>query len=223
MGIGADGLILMNHSSDVAFGMSYFNSDGYESTMCGNGGRCLTAFARRLGIPGTAFIFDAADGIHHSVITGETGSIMQVRLKMRDVEIPLHITPDHVINAGSPHLVRVVKGIRTLDVCKLGREIRNSGPHKTNGVNVNFIEIEGNTAQIRTYERGVEDETLSCGTGAVAAALVIATQRSSVQSPVILHAPGGMLTVHFKRTKNLFHDIWLEGPATFVFQGEFTI
>ncbi|HNS16734.1 MAG TPA: diaminopimelate epimerase [Bacteroidales bacterium] len=222
-GIGADGLILMNRSGRYDFKMIYHNSNGDESTMCGNGGRCLAAFARRTGSPGLSFTFEAIDGLHHALIVDENSHSSVVRLKMKDVVFPEIMNVNSIIDSGSPHVIKQVKNLKDLDIRKLGREIRFSDPFREQGVNVNFIETTHNRNYIRTYERGVEDETLSCGTGTVASALLLASQAPESVDPIQFQTLGGELTVHFKRSKNLFHDVWLEGPASFVFQGEIII
>lgn len=219
-GIGADGLILLNRSESYDFNMVYHNSNGDESTMCGNGGRCITAFARKIGYKNMSFTFGAIDGVHQASVLSEGEKISLVRLKIRDVMISEPWHDEMVIDTGSPHVVIPVKNIHELDIRKMGYDIRYSDPFKENGVNVNFIETCGKKNYIRTYERGVENETLSCGTGTVASALMMALQMPESINQVHFQTPGGELTVHFRRSAGNFYDIWLEGPATFVFQGE---
>ncbi len=222
-GIGADGLILMNKSDRFDFRMVYFNSDGEESTMCGNGGRCIAAFARKAGFTGSSFTFDAIDGIHEAVVLKEEEKTSNIRLKIKDVTVPDPLTAETVIDTGSPHVVIHVKNIHELDIKKMGRDIRFSGPFREQGVNVNFVETCDAVNYVRTYERGVENETLSCGTGTVASALVMALTDKGVHDRLVFQTYGGELTVHFKRSGFFFSDIWLEGPATFVFKGEVII
>ena len=222
-GIGADGLILMNRSESLDFRMAYYNSDGEESTMCGNGGRCIAAFARESGFTDLSFTFDAIDGIHEAVVLKEEGKTSIIRLKIKDVTIPDPLTAETVIDTGSPHVVIPVKDLHKLDIKKLGRDVRFSDPFREQGVNVNFVETCGDLNYVRTYERGVENETLSCGTGTVASALVLALTDMRVRDRLALQTSGGELTVHFKRSGCNFFNIWLEGPATFVFQGEVII
>lgn len=222
-GIGADGLILMNGSGKTDFTMVYFNSDGKESTLCGNGGRCLAAFARKLGFPGLSYTFEAIDGAHRATILQEMHDTTLVELKMNDIELPAAHSTDGIIDTGSPHLVRFVNDLDHQDIVSQGREIRNSEPFRKHGINVNFIELRGDAVSIRTYERGVENETLSCGTGVVASALAVTARHPSFRSPVRLKTAGGELTVRFKVKNNLYYDIWLEGPASFVYRGEINI
>jgi diaminopimelate epimerase len=222
-GIGADGLILMSRSDRSDFRMQYFNSDGEESTMCGNGGRCIAAFARKTGWPALSCTFDAIDGVHQALVIKEEEKTCIVRLKIKDVNIPYSWTLESVIDTGSPHVVVPVKNIHELDILKMGREVRYSDLFREHGVNVNFVENCGNMNYIRTYERGVENETLSCGTGTVASALVMALTHPDIRGQVAFQTSGGELVVHFKMKGSQFSDIWLEGPATFVFQGEVVI
>ena len=215
-GIGADGLMLLNTKAGYDFQMIYYNSDGRLSSMCGNGGRCLVRFANDMGIHKSVYKFLASDGIHEAEI--DNGNI--VRLKMQDV-LEAEIHPGYVIlDTGSPHYVKFSHDVRKMNVFEKGREIRYSKPFEENGINVNFTEIvnEGEIF-VRTYERGVEDETLSCGTGVTAAALVNAHNGRGFNE-VKVQTPGGRLTVEFNKTSDhSFNDIWLCGPATFVFKG----
>ncbi len=222
-GIGADGLILVNRSEGYDFKMVYHNSNGDESTMCGNGGRCIAAFARQAGFEGMTFTFEAMDGLHQAMILEESNASSVVRLRMKDVTIPDEMNGNTVIDTGSPHVIVQVADLQHLDIRKLGKEIRYSDPFKEQGVNVNFVESVGNRNYIRTYERGVEDETLSCGTGTVASALLLASQASGSLDRIRFTTLGGDLAVHFRRSKNLFSEIWLEGPVSFVFEGDITI
>lgn len=218
-GIGADGLILLENS-DVEgedFRMVYYNSDGNQSSMCGNGGRCIVAFARYLGIIGKETMFTAVDGQHKAIIDNE-----RVSLKMQEVT-PGSLNADSLfLDTGSPHHILFTENLKETDVKKEGARIRYSEKYVTNkGTNVNFVqEKDQNTFLVRTYERGVEDETYSCGTGVTAVALAAhATGRTSA-SNISLETPGGTLEVSFKREGESFKDIWLKGPAEFVFKGE---
>lgn len=214
-GIGADGLILLEEDQDADFKMVYYNSDGRESTMCGNGGRCIVAFAHHLGVFENACTFNAIDGLHHAMISGDT-----VSLKMVDVSKIENFQNDFVLNTGSPHYVHFKESINDLDAKKEGRDIRNSEPFVAEGINVNFVEKtgDGNIA-IRTYERGVEDETYSCGTGAVASALCVMndTEQSSIDIKVV----GGHLKVTAEKAGEGFENIWLIGKAEKVFSGNY--
>ncbi|MFM2137800.1 MAG: hypothetical protein RJA57_107, partial [Bacteroidota bacterium] len=169
-GIGADGLMLLQLLDGYDFQMRYFNADGREGSLCGNGGRCMVRYAWQLGIRKDTYRFLAADGGHEARIE-EDGT---VALRMGDVDGILRVHSDHIVHTGSPHYVRIVQDVMDLDVYKKGSEIRNSEPYKTEGINVNFVEqtTKADGIIVRTFERGVEDETLSCGTGVTAAALV---------------------------------------------------
>jgi len=263
-GIGSDGLMTLNAQPGYDFGMSYFNSDGNESTMCGNGGRCLTAFAKACGLINTQARFLAIDGEHIADILQEKGTVTQVKLKMSDVtssqissptsqvsQLTSHVSQltshvprltSHVINTGSPHFVLFVEDAFATDVVNEGRKIRNDREFAPEGINVDFVQIrENGDLYVRTYERGVEDETLSCGTGVTAAALAYASGQAEAQhaapgsgqvearhaasgsgpaaTSIRVETRGGILTVSFRREPDRFTDIWLEGPAKLVFSG----
>ncbi len=218
-GIGADGLILLDDSEHHDFAMRYFNADGKESTMCGNGGRCIVAFARRLGIIDNETSFEAADGLHRAFILDETADEYLVRLGLSDTAITEWHDGEIILDTGSPHLVKLCSGLYETDVFREGKRLRQLPRFGPDGINVNFIEEIGGLVNVRTYERGVEAETLSCGTGTTAAALAWAI-RTGLDGPVTLRNPGGVLTVHFRRKDKIFRDIFLEGPATYVFSGE---
>lgn len=216
-GIGADGLILLNNKEGFDFEMIYFNADGKEGSMCGNGGRCITQFASTLGIKKNKYLFSAVDGIHKAEINLEK----EIKLQMGDVK-DIQFSLDHyVLDTGSPHYVKYIKGIEGYDVVTEGRKIRNSKEFAKKGINVNFVEtLSEDKIYVRTYERGVEDETLSCGTGVTASALVAAHNDNGFNR-VEVKTGGGNLSVEFnKKSENEFVDIWLCGPATFVYSGE---
>lgn len=216
-GIGADGLMLLRKHDRHDFEMVYFNADGAPSSMCGNGGRCLVAFAHRFGVIGDQTTFLAVDGVHHA----EVLSAERIKLAMNDVEEILK--PDDeglLIDTGSPHYLLRRAGIEKLDVFHEGRRIRNREEFRADGVNVNFLERKGDQVFIRTYERGVENETLACGTGVTAAALAMAYWEQ-MDSPVHLRAVGGDLTVSFERTSHGFKHIWKTGPVKHVFDGTY--
>lgn len=214
-GIGADGLMLLELEPGIDFKMVYFNSDGNESSMCGNGGRCITAFAKRLGIIDSEAKFLAIDGIHDSKIIED-----YVSLKMNDVR-EVEVGEDFFyLNTGSPHYVRFVNNLENLDVLAEGKKIRYNNRFSEVGTNVNFIEKKDTDLFVRTYERGVENETLSCGTGVTAAALIAAFKgQSTDKNNCSIRTLGGKLNVKFEKVlENTFYNIWLEGLATFVFK-----
>jgi diaminopimelate epimerase len=216
-GIGADGLMLLELESTADFKMVYFNSDGNESSMCGNGGRCIAAFAKKIGVVTNEAKFLAIDGIHEALIGDDI-----VSLKMNDVR-HVEIGNDYFyLNTGSPHYVKYVSDIENIDVYTEGKEIRYNSRFETEGTNVNFIEKKENHLFVRTYERGVENETLSCGTGVTASALVAAISgTSSAKNHCSIETLGGHLNVKFEKVlEHTFYNIWLEGPATFVFKTE---
>jgi diaminopimelate epimerase len=216
-GIGADGLMLLELVSTADFKMVYFNSDGNESSMCGNGGRCITAFAKKIGVISNEAKFLAIDGLHEAKIVDDL-----ISLKMNDVR-NVEIGSDFFyLNTGSPHYVKYVSDVDNMDVYKEGKKIRFSGRFLAEGTNVNFIEKKENELFVRTYERGVENETLSCGTGVTAAALVAAISgASTTKNNCAIKTLGGNLNVKFEKVlEHTFYNIWLEGPAIFVFKTE---
>lgn len=218
-GIGADGLILLNKASGYNFGMTYFNSDGRESTMCGNGGRCLMAFADFLSLTDGKSRFLAIDGPHDGEILGKEGDRYQVRIRMADVVSFRDWNGMTVIDTGSPHLVCRVNDAMHLNILETARPLRYHQEFAPSGINVNFVEDLDDHLYVRSYERGVEDETLSCGTGVTAAALAHALGKESITGRVTIHTRGGILHVSFKKTPGGFEDIWLEGPSQRVFEG----
>lgn len=222
-GVGADGLITLQNSQHHDFEMRYYNSDGNESTMCGNGGRCIASFARMLGIVEKTTVFEAIDGIHEAAILRHNKEEDLIKLKMLDVcqiETGFDYT---ILNTGSPHYVKFVDNPAVIDVFQEGNKIRYDKAFLPDGINVNFIRIIQNEVEIRTYERGVENETLACGTGAVAAAIAANLRHPGNVSPVEMLARGGKLKVHFENQNGVFRNIWLEGPARFVFRGEIDV
>jgi len=219
-GVGADGLMLLEEpmNAEDDFTMVYFNADGNESSMCGNGGRCLVAFASFLGVVKDTATFTAIDGKHEATI--EEG---RVCLQMIDVEqIENHET--HLfLDTGSPHHVTMVDAIQEVDVSKMGKEIRNGAPYFEKGTNVNFVQKKAdNEFLVRTYERGVEDETLSCGTGVTAVALAMHYMGVADQNKISITTPGGELQVVFEKNDSGYKKVFLIGPAEQVFKGEFT-
>ena len=216
-GIGADGLMLLQNEHDYDFRMVYYNSDGNESSMCGNGGRCITAFARKLKIITSKATFIAIDGGHKATIN-EKG---KVSLHMKDVHNIVEFNTHVEIDTGSPHYVTLVDDVKKVNVFAEGRNIRNEGKYQPTGINVNFVQKVNDGIWVRTYERGVENETLSCGTGVTAAA--IATNNSTSASTKI-YTLGGALQVSFlKQAADKVTNVILTGPAQFVFEGDVEI
>lgn len=220
-GIGADGLMMLNNKEGYDFEMKYFNADGREGSMCGNGGRCIVKFASHLDIVRSVYRFIAYDGMHEAEIDSDG----IVSLKMQDVGEIEKEHGDAVLNTGSPHYVKVVPSVTEMDVVKKGREIRYSKAFEKDGINVNFVELsqEPDKISVRTYERGVEDETYSCGTGVTASAIVCYHNESGFNE-VEVTTPGGRLSVEFDKTgPSRFENIWLCGPAEKVFEGSIII
>lgn len=214
-GIGADGLMLLENSTTSNFEMIYFNADGNLGTMCGNGGRCIVAFAYFLEIFNKKTTFVAIGEFYYATIEDDLVSLI-----MNDVhQIELH--KDYLfLDTGSPHHVTFIENIDNIDVKDIGRKIRNGSPYFEKGTNVNFVEqIAENTFKVRTYERGVEDETLSCGTGVTAVAIASHYSKKSVNNRITLQTLGGDLEVSFDTDNNSYNNIVLKGPATFVFKG----
>ena len=214
-GVGADGLILLQNHADYDFEMVYYNADGNQSTMCGNGGRSIAQFAYDLGVIGESATFIAIDGPHDVAIETD-----RVKLKMIDTELPFTAGKDFFLDTGSPHHVRFVEDVSTYDVVKEGANVRYSSLYKNEGgTNVNFVsEIDEHTIQVRTYERGVEDETFSCGTGVTACAIVASLDKYT--SPINIITKGGKLSVSFEEKEEAYENVWLCGPACQVFVGE---
>jgi diaminopimelate epimerase len=233
-GIGADGLILLENpkkdvyteGSSFDFQMIYFNADGRESSMCGNGGRCLVAFANYLQVFDNQCVFNAIDGLHDAKVRADGW----VELKMIDVK-KVEIGKDfYLLNTGSPHFVVFVEDLTDINVYENGREIRYSERFHKEGVNVNFVEIrKDGSLEVATYERGVEAETFSCGTGVTAAAIAFALKKApDFEKKQALSVPiltkGGNLEVRLQRSAGQrFQDIWLCGPAVQAFQGEVNV
>ncbi len=219
-GIGSDGLMLLNNKEGYDFEMIYYNADGKEGSMCGNGGRCIVKFASMLGIKKKEYNFLATDGIHEAEIDFNK----EVSLKMKDVNDVDFNLGNFLLDTGSPHYIKYVKDIKNIDVVAEGRKIRYSKEFAEKGVNVNFVEIMADDEIfVRTYERGVEDETLSCGTGVTASALVSAHNEKGFNR-VEVKTIGGSLCVEFeKMSEKEFVNVWLRGPAELVFSGEINL
>ncbi len=229
-GIGADGLILLQNHPDGDFYMQYYNNDGRQSSMCGNGGRCIAQFAFDLGLVNGSANFYAIDGAHKAESTKAKNGDKLVNLQMIDVGYVEKLKEDvFVLNTGSPHYVHFLANpIDELDLVADARKIRYSEPYKDAGINVNYVNLLNlREIKIRTYERGVEDETYSCGTGATASALAVAVFNNlpGGRHQVQVHVKGGELLVQFNFDKkgDTFSDIWLCGPAKMVFEGNVDI
>ncbi|WP_418604372.1 diaminopimelate epimerase [Hwangdonia sp.] len=215
-GIGADGLILLENHNTLNFKMVYYNADGNQSSMCGNGGRCLVAFAKQLGVIKNKAVFEAIDGLHHATINGDI-----VKLQMQNVDV-IEKHKQHVfLDTGSPHHVQFENQIDGFDIKTKGAKIRYGAPYNKAGSNVNFVKKISNAAfKVRTYERGVEDETLSCGTGVTAVALAMHYIGETEKNLITLQTQGGDLQVSFKEENGVYNNVWLIGPAKLVFQGK---
>lgn len=215
-GVGADGLILLENHPEYDFKMVYYNADGNESSMCGNGGRCLVAFAKQLEVITDKAVFEAIDGLHHATIKDGI-----VKLQMLDVNLIDRHDNYVFLNTGSPHHVQFEDDIENFDIKLKGATIRNGAPYNQAGTNVNFVKKESDTTfRVRTYERGVEDETLSCGTGVTAVAIAMHHLGKTNENQVTLKVEGGTLKVSFNVENNSYNNVWLIGPATYVFKGE---
>ena len=225
LSVGADGLILIESSDAFDFQWQFYNADGSRAEMCGNGARCAARFAHLLGIAGEKMVFLTDAGPIEAQIRGD-----QVTIKMTppadcrmDVAIELSVGRRTVssINTGVPHVVLEIDGLAETDIVSLGREIRRHAHFAPAGTNVNFVQPDGaKRLLVRTYERGVEDETLACGTGCVAAALVTALRRGWPSPVPVVTRSGGILTIHFQKDGDRFHDVYLEGDARMVYTGE---
>ncbi len=218
-GIGADGLILLETSENQDFKMVYFNADGHEGSMCGNGGRCIVAFAKQLGLIENETTFDAIDGLHIATIEDEI-----VNLKMIDVR-DIKVTNSHTfLNTGSPHHICFCNDVSSINVNELGRKIRYAAPYFKEGANVNFVEqLSDNSFKVRTYERGVENETLACGTGVTAVAIAANKTKKTATEAIKIETMGGHLEVSFQKEGDMYTHVFLKGPAQVVFKGNITI
>jgi diaminopimelate epimerase len=215
-GVGADGLIILQASSVADFEMKYYNADGREGSMCGNGGRCAALYAYEQGMCSEEMSFMAFDGLHRAKIIN-SGDKPLVTLQMSNVT-RIHNGGDHFfIDTGSPHYVAFKQNIETIDMDKEARPLRHH--YRKGGTNVNFIEKKGAHYHIRTFERGVEQETLACGTGITAAAIAVAETHSPGTSTIPVKAKGGTLEVSLTKSSGSYENIWLKGPAVNVFEG----
>ncbi len=219
-GVGADGLMLLLSSQNADFQMVYYNSDGNTASMCGNGARCITAFARRLGIIGTETHFVAGDDMHTASVVAWDGNNGVVRVAMNVVENVTPCLDGYFVNTGVPHYVCQVQDVENFDVRSNGRRLRFHPVFRRQGANVDFIECLNGKLFVRTYERGVEDETLSCGTGVTASALVWNRLDHNALDSVSVQTLGGNFVVDWKNDNGVERDVHLQGPAAFVFDGE---
>lgn len=220
-GIGGDGIMFLQEKAGYDFEMIYYNADGQPSSMCGNGGRCIVAFAKYLGLIDTETDFLAVDGPHHAKISADGD---WVSLQMIDVNEICRDGEAYVLNTGSPHYIELASDLKNKDVYHDGHAIRNNGTYKKHGINVNFVEPLSDGYFVRTFERGVEDETYACGTGVTAVALAMAkrnNQTGKLNTPI--KVLGGDLNIRFETDGKHFSHIFLEGPAKLVFEGEVEI
>ncbi len=216
-GIGADGLILLQEVAGYDFEMVYYNSDGRESSMCGNGGRCIIQFAKAVGLIDNHCSFLAIDGPHEGSIDAQG----IVTLKMKDVDAVEMSGSDFVLNTGSPHYVRFAEKVDAVQLVDEARKVRYAEPFKAAGINVNFVEVKDEShIAVRTYERGVEDETYSCGTGVVASSIAHFLRSGQKRNHVFVDVVGGKLQVKFEEVNGCFKNVFLIGPAQEVFEGE---
>jgi diaminopimelate epimerase len=218
-GIGADGLMLLEKSNNYDFEMKYFNADGNVGSMCGNGGRCIVQFAHDMDLIHDHAMFLAYDGVHEATI--DINGL--VALEMCDVSLVNKVDDSTCeLNTGSPHFVKFISDLSTINVFEEGKAVRYNETYKQDGINVNFVSVINNALHIRTYERGVEDETLSCGTGVTAAA-ISSFKLGLIDAnslPVIVHTQGGELQVSFELIDGKFTNVVLTGPAVKTFKGE---
>lgn len=217
-GIGADGLILIRNHDKADFEMVYFNADGYQTSLCGNGSRCAVKFAKELGIINESCSFQTIEGILNASIEDDN-----IFINMPDVKHIEEFDGDFYLNTGSPHYIRFVENLDKYDVYSEGKKIRYSEKYKSSGgTNANFLETEDNSSiSVRTYERGVENETYSCGTGVTAAAIVYGKLKNI--NKVQVKTLGGELSVMFDNVNGEYKNVFLKGPAVFVFKGEIDI
>ncbi|WP_345211489.1 diaminopimelate epimerase [Mucilaginibacter gynuensis] len=220
-GIGGDGIMFLQKKEGFDFEMVYYNADGQPSSMCGNGGRCIVAFAKFLGVIDSETEFLAVDGPHYAKITASGD---WVSLQMIDVNSITSDADAYVLNTGSPHYVQLTDGLKDKDVYHEGSAIRNNDTYRAEGININFVEPNDEGYFVRTFERGVEDETFACGTGVTAVALAMAkhqNQTGHITTPI--KVLGGDLNIRFNYDGELFTNIFLEGPAVLVFEGDIEI
>ena len=215
-GIGADGLILLENSEIADFKMLYYNADGSLGSFCGNGSRAVASFAQSLGLIDDRGVFEAYDGIHKTIIKGNL-----IQINMSDVQNGRQLLNGTFLDTGSPHYIKFVSDLDKLDVFQLGKRLRYSSEFAPNGSNINFVEkITEDKIKVRTYERGVENETLSCGTGVTAAAMATSQK---LTNKVEVSTAGGQLSVSFEKVADGYQNVWLKGPAEMVYSGKIDI
>lgn len=218
-GIGADGLIILMHSDNHDFRMRYYNCDGKESTFCGNGGRCIAAFAHQQGIIKNEATYEAVDGIHKAKVTETSSNEYLVELTMRDIMSYKLDDDSLLIDTGSPHYVKKIMNLDSMDVNAEGAKIRYDKNISSDGVNVDFLLNDNGNIRIRTYERGVENETLACGTGVTASAMAASLWYGG--NDIDIYTQIAKLNVRFDKENNTFKNVVLTGPAAHVFDGMF--
>ena len=229
LSVGADGLLLLSESISADFRMEYFNADGSQAETCGNGARCIAKFAHLNGISGTEIRFETVAGLYHAEILGsqqvkvQLGNPQQVR-----INFPLKLDNERLsisfVNTGVPHVVNLVTELAAIDLAHVGAEIRYHESFEPGGTNVNWVKIQGrHDIDIRTYERGVENETLSCGTGVVAVALAMYAMGKAQSETLSIETMGGTLEVQFDASEVGFRNIYLIGPAQQVFKGTYVL
>lgn len=222
-GIGCDGLIYILPSDQYDFEMKYYNADGKEGSMCGNGGRCITAFAYHLGIISKYAHFKAIDGEHKSTVHSASKNELFIELSLYDVEVQKQPDSYYFLNTGSPHYVEFVDQLDNIDAKERGKEIRWDQQFQPEGTNVNFVELGEDLLKVITFERGVENITLSCGTGVTAAAIAANLKLNDSKTNYNISTPGGDLKISFDRDNNNFSNIQLSGPVVKVFEGTINI
>lgn len=218
-GVGADGVLLLQNKDGYAFEMLYANSDGSRGSMCGNGGRCISAFAHKLGILATETesLFWGPDGEHKAIVKKDgTISIQMINVTKITEQNNLDF-----VHTGTDHHIQFVTHLESFPICTEVRKVRDT-QSDPNGVNINYVEKQNGQWHVRTYERGVEDETLACGTGATAVAILLAHQGKITGNSCDIVMPGGILSISFEKTDSGFQNVWLTGPAEFVYTGTIT-
>lgn len=225
LGIGGDGLMLLEKVENYDFSMKYFNPDGSNEMMCGNGGRCIIAFAHKLGIIQDKTEFLAPDGVHTGEIISWENNKYRIKLSLKDINQIKEYKDGYFVDTGATHFVTFLDDIASIDIISKGREIRYDSRFEfAKGVNANFVEInKDNSLNIRTYERGVEAETLACGTGITASALAFVYKNNLTSNSIEVNAKGGNLRVSFEKNNRGFKNIQLEGEAQMVYKGEIQI